>query len=343
MADPQDNNAGDRSRACSGKLLAAAPICFIASVVLIVTDILVNNNFVAYDASKEGVYTWLGTLLFWGSLALLVSGLLVRWKRPVKCATCRIGDLPGPKANPGTHDEHYQEPESTLNTDVVSIVQRALGADYERLHPKIREQYAISSKSEAAFVGKGVMEDVWHGRWYVVPFLHVGALRRILFPETGKDIPFKISNYAYQDRFGRETVTWKRSFDFPARQREFDEFFVFSESRGTPIIYAGTHQHLSVDLHFAVDDDGAIIVTTGSQRLFVGPLTIPFPRLLSGDGYVRESYNETLGRFEVDVSIANPYFGKILGYRGSFDLERIACTRQEIPAGTIPVRENHRE
>ena len=230
-----------------------------------------------------------------------------------------------------------------MSTDFVSIVHRALGPDYERLHPKIRDQYGISSESDAAYVGKGIMEEIWRGRWYIVPFLYVGSLRRILFPETGKDIPFEISDYAYQDGFGRETVTWKRSFFFPSRERKFDEFFVFSEKRGMPILYAGTHQHLSVDLHFKVDDDGSMIVTTGKQRLFVGPLTIPFPRFFSGDAYVRESYNEEKEHFEVDVSIANPFWGKILGYRGWFDLERISCARHEIPDGTIPVRENRRE
>lgn len=187
------------------------------------------------------------------------------------------------------------------------------------------------------------MSDVSHGQWYVVPFLYLGALRRILFPETGRDIPFEIRNYAYLDGYGRETVTWKRLFTFPRKQREFDEFFVFSESRKTPILYAGTHQHLSVDLQFAVDDDGALIVTTGRQRLFCGPLTIPFPRFFSGDACVRESFNDDLGQFEVDVSISNPVWGKILAYRGAFDLELISCTADEIPEGTIPVRENRRE
>lgn len=232
---------------------------------------------------------------------------------------------------------------ATLKSEFVSIVHRSLGVDFHRLHPKIREQYGISSRSNAAYVGSGTMSHVWHGRWYVVPFLYLGSMRRILFPETGRNIPFEIRNYAYLDRFGRETVTWKRLFVFPDKQREFDEYFVFSESRGTPILYAGTHQHLSVDLQFAVDDDGSMIVTTGSQRLFFGPFMIPFPRLLSGDAIVRESFNADLSQFEVEVSIVNRLWGRILGYRGSFRLELISCMRDEIPDGTIPVRENHRE
>lgn len=162
------------------------------------------------------------------------------------------------------------------------------------------------------------MDEVWRGRWYVVPFLYFGSFRRILFPETGFNIPFEIRNYAYLDNFGRETITWKRSFAFPSIRREFDEYFVFSESRGTPILYAGTHQHLSVDLEFVVDDDGSMIVTTGAQRLYVG--TIPFPRFFSGEVYVRESYNESKNRFEVEVSITNSFWGKFSGTEEIFNL-----------------------
>lgn len=230
-------------------------------------------------------------------------------------------------------------------TDIAteSIIRRALGTDFDRLHPKIREQYSITSHSNAAFVGTGTMDEVWHGRWYVLPFLYVGATRRILFPETGTNVPFEIRNYAYRDQHGRETVTWKRKFTFAKRQREFDEYFVYSESRGTPILYAGTHQHLAVDLNFSVDEHGSLIVTTGHQRLFLGPITIPFPRFFSGEAYVKESYNDELDQFEVDVEISNRFWGKILGYRGSFHLDKIPCQRHEIPAGVIPIRESRKE
>jgi hypothetical protein len=222
-------------------------------------------------------------------------------------------------------------------------VHRALGSDFERLHPRIQQQYGICSDDSAAYIGTGVMHEIWHGRWYVVPFLHVGSIRRILFPETGQHVPFQICNYAYADQFGRETVTWKRKFCFPKKTREFDEFFVYSELRKTPILYAGTHQHLSVDLKFTVDAEGALIVTTGAQRLFAGPFTIRWPRFFSGDAYVKESYNDELERFEVDVTIANRFWGKILGYRGFFDLERVDCTVDQIPEGIKPVRESNRE
>ena len=65
---------------------------------------------------------------------------------------------------------------------MTSIYERALGRDeFRRLHPKVRERFGLSSESGVA-VGVGVMEEIWHGAAYTLPFLHVGTLRRIMFP-----------------------------------------------------------------------------------------------------------------------------------------------------------------
>lgn len=51
----------------------------------------------------------------------------------------------------------------------------------------------------SASIGTGVMEEIWHGEAYTLPFLYLGSWRSIMFPETGRDIPFQIVNYAYVD------------------------------------------------------------------------------------------------------------------------------------------------
>ena len=80
-----------------------------------------------------------------------------------------------------------------------SIYERALGSDFEKLHPKIQQRFGFGSEDGVAAIGSGVMEEIWRGRIYTVPFLYLGAWRRIMFPETGRDIPFTIENYAYRD------------------------------------------------------------------------------------------------------------------------------------------------
>ena len=84
-----------------------------------------------------------------------------------------------------------------------SIYERALGATFARLHPEIQKRFGFASADRMAAIGVGVMEEVWHGPVYTLPFLYVGTWRRIMFPEAGRDIPFSIENYAYLDRHGR--------------------------------------------------------------------------------------------------------------------------------------------
>jgi hypothetical protein len=100
---------------------------------------------------------------------------------------------------------------------MTSIYRKALGAGFERLHPKVQWRFGFSSIDETCQIGAGVMDEVWRGPWWTLPFLLLGSSRRVLFPSRGTRVPFTISNYAYVDRFGRETVTWSRRFHFARR------------------------------------------------------------------------------------------------------------------------------
>ena len=66
---------------------------------------------------------------------------------------------------------------------MTSIYQRALGVDFTRLHPQIQRRFGFSSGDAVAAIGTGVMDELWHGPAYTLPFLYVGAWRRIMFPE----------------------------------------------------------------------------------------------------------------------------------------------------------------
>jgi hypothetical protein len=105
-------------------------------------------------------------------------------------------------------------------------------------------------------------------------------------------VPFNISNYAYMDSFGRETVTWARRFRMRRRLRAFDATMVYSKERGSVVDYLGTHQHLAVDIRCSVDDDGAMCFRSGGQRFYEGPVAFRFPLFLSGVANVREWWDE---------------------------------------------------
>ena len=223
-----------------------------------------------------------------------------------------------------------------------SIYQTALGSDFGRLHPKIQERFGFSSASGVACIGRGIMDEVWHGRLYTLPFLYVGSWRRIMFPEKGRKIPFSIKNYAYVDPLGRETVTWIR--EFQAKQpRRFDAYMIYSRNRERIVDYLGTHQHLAVDIDLSVDEKGGLRLRSGAQRFYERQVAFSFPLLFSGIADVCEWYDESLQKYRIEVNVHNRTWGPLFGYRGSFDVEWKNISSQEIPDDIKPSRLERRE
>jgi hypothetical protein len=223
-----------------------------------------------------------------------------------------------------------------------SIYQEVLGPDFERLHPQIQKRFGFNSADGVAAVGTGVMEELWHGCFYTLPFLWLGTWRRIMFPERGENVPFTIQNYAYRDRFGRETVTWIRTFQ-TRRPRRFDAYMIHSPSRGRIVDYLGTHQHLAVDIELSVDERGGLRLRSGEQRFYEGRLGFRFPLFFSGIAEVCEWYDDEIEKFCIEVRVTNRFWGPLFGYRGTFDVEWKSVPPEEIPADVKPRREERRE
>jgi hypothetical protein len=223
-----------------------------------------------------------------------------------------------------------------------SIYQRALGADFAHLHPRIQRRFGFSSSDAVASIGRGVMDEVWHGRPYTLPFLYVGTWRRIMFPEYGREVPFTIENYAYRDPLGRETVTWLRTFG--TRQvRRFDAYMIYSEQRRRIVDYLGSHQHLAVDIDLAVDERGGLHLRSGEQRFYEGRIGFRFPAFFSGVADVHEWFDERTQQFRIDVRVSNPRWGPLFGYRGRFEVEWRAVRSGEPLDGIAPQRVERRE
>jgi len=226
---------------------------------------------------------------------------------------------------------------------VTSIYQQVLGAEFDKLHPKIQRRFGFSSEDRVAAVGTGVMERIWHGPLYTLPFLCVGTWRRIMFPERSTDVPFTIQNYAYLDSFGRETVTWIRTFE-TRKTRRFDATMINSQQRGKIVDYLGTHQHLAVDLHLLVDrETKGLRLRSGEQRFYEGCLGFRFPMFFSGIAEVCEWYDDQTEKYRISMKVSNPIWGPLFGYQGSFDVEWKLVGADEDISDVKPLREERRE
>lgn len=224
---------------------------------------------------------------------------------------------------------------------MTSVFQCALGADFDRLHPQLRRRFGVDGDTDVGCVGTGVMERVWRGPAVTAPFLRLGTLRHILFPEAGIDVPFTIENYAYTDSYRRPTLTFVRTFQVAThRRRRFDATMVYSPRRGILVDYLGTHQHLAVDLHLDVDATGALTIRSGTQRFRGG---MPCPAALTGQARLREWYDDRTGRFGIEVRVTNPVVGPVFGYTGSFTVRYLGPEGAPVPAAVRPLRENPRD
>jgi len=223
-----------------------------------------------------------------------------------------------------------------------SIYEQILGSDFGRLHPEIQRRFGFSSKDNTAAIGTGTMEELWHGPAYTLPFLYLGSWRRIMFPESGRNIPFEIANYAYVDELGRETVTWLRTFH-TRRTRRFDAYMIHSEKRRCIVDYLGTHQHLAVDIDMKVDPNGGLRLRSGAQRFYEGPVGFSFPMLFSGIADVCEWYDDAQHCFRIEVVVSNRAWGRLFGYKGRFQVKWLTVGPKEIPKTAMPQRTEKRE
>lgn len=215
-----------------------------------------------------------------------------------------------------------------------SIYERELGDDFERLHPKIQRRFGVTSEDDVAAIGRGTMEYVRNGGLLVYPFLLVGSTHSTMFPEENTAVPFEIRNYAYEDAYGRETVTWIRTFEMP-RERHFDAAMIYSEERDCIVDYLGTRHHLAVDIDLSVSDEGGVRVRSGDQRLYAFGRGVAFPMPLSARADVHEWYDDDAGTFRIDVEVRNDVFGLVFEYAGSFDVEWVDC--ESVPESVRPV------
>jgi hypothetical protein len=151
-----------------------------------------------------------------------------------------------------------------------------------------------------------------------------------------------IENVPYADSFGRETVSFVRTFDLPGRARRFDAQMVLGPRGDRILDYLGTHQHLATDLHLHAEPDGSLLIRSGAHRFREGPVDVRVPELVGATAEVRESYDEQAGRFRIRVRVVNRYFGPLFGYEGSFTVSYTDVRARGVRPGLRPVREEAR-
>ena len=222
---------------------------------------------------------------------------------------------------------------------MTSIFERALGDDFGRLSPMLQKRFGVGLDAGYGCVGTGTMSSIRRGPWWVVPFLYIGKLRNILIPDVGQNVPFTIENFAYDDPFGRETVTFVREYQVGRKPSRFDATMILSNGR--ILDYLGTHQHLAVDLDLRVEDDGSLRLASNAQRFYEGRLiAFRFPMIFSGRAQLHERFDEEARVYRIRMEVHNRLFGFLFGYEGEFTCDFPPAT--DAPERLKPVRHERR-
>ncbi|ESP89421.1 DUF4166 domain-containing protein [Candidatus Halobonum tyrrellensis] len=204
---------------------------------------------------------------------------------------------------------------------VTGLFERALGDDWDDLHPAIRERYGLTAGDGRTAVGRGVMDRVDRNP-LALPALWLGTLDDFLFPEAGTHVPFTVAAEAFVDDAGREALFLRRRFDTDP-PREFVDTLRWNPERGCLADYFGHHGAVVADVHLGVEGD-ALALRVGDQWLRAGDRFLPLPGLLSARGTLRDRYDDDADEFRVEAEITTPILapvGPVFGYRGRFENE----------------------
>lgn len=211
----------------------------------------------------------------------------------------------------------------------MSVFRHALGDRFDDLHPTVQDRYGIRPGDDATRVAHGRMRRVDSGS-HVRPLLWLSAQLDLLFPETGRDVPFSVYTRAFEDAKGRPGLTISRAFDLGPGRR-FDATFRWDAEHGRLLDFLGRGGHFVSALDVDVLD-GGLQVTAGAQWLRTGDRYLRLPDALAASVEVLDRYDEVAERYAVDVTVTNPLAGHVFGYRGWFE-QRGADDEQSGTAG----------
>lgn len=200
----------------------------------------------------------------------------------------------------------------------MSIYKKVLGEEFTRLHPMLQKRYAFPDNEP--FYSTGTMRTIKIGAKLPYRFFLFGIKKKLLFPEHGTNIYFTILNTPKVGANGEEQIHWERTFYFGRKKRYFNALMSFDSKRNIIKDYLGEPSVLYSDLIFTVASDGSLKIESSKQRLILGKVEIPLPRLFKGIATVTEEFNEEKNVFEIAVDVRNPLIGPIFSYEGEFNV-----------------------
>lgn len=198
---------------------------------------------------------------------------------------------------------------------MTALFERALAEDWRDLHPALRERYGLEAAEGREAVGEGEMLRLARNL-LAYPVLWLGARDDFIFPEQGRDVPFRIQTEAFVDGAGNEALFLDRRFATEP-ERRFVDTLRWNPERDCITDFYGHHGVVASDLHLRAED-GDLRLSLGRQWLRFGGRYLPVPGLLGAGGRLVDGYDDDAERYHVEAAIGNPLLGDVFVYEGYF-------------------------
>lgn len=190
-----------------------------------------------------------------------------------------------------------------------SPYQRALGADFDRLAPQLRERLTPPD-DDAVGHSAGLVTAGSRSR-LLRPLFSVLAARRIAFAGFGTAVPVSVTTVPGPG----EGLSRGREFLFPGATSRLIEDTVH-EIDGSLHVFLGRSRAVETAFRATATDGGLTLVSTGSW-VHVGRFRLRIPALIAPRAVVSERWVDDALRVETHVSA--PLFGQVFAYAGSLE------------------------
>ncbi|WP_082232525.1 DUF4166 domain-containing protein [Halobacillus massiliensis] len=207
-----------------------------------------------------------------------------------------------------------------------SIFEKALGEKFSQLHPELQRKFGVTSDQNLMLLGQGRMSEIRGTTWPLRPFLNIGAHDHLIFAERGREVPFTMENYAYQDEHGNETISYVRRFFFPYTIRGFDAAMYYDKNEQAIVNELGKSGRLYTKLDVDVSKEGGLLIH--SKDIHIKGSSLKFQNITTS---LYEHYNEDEQAHHVHVHVDHPLFGTLLMYEGLIYTEVLPITATHIP------------
>lgn len=201
-------------------------------------------------------------------------------------------------------------------SNISSPYERALGADFDRLAPQLRER--LTPPDDDAVGHSAGLVTVGSRSRLLRPLFAALAARRIAFAGFGTAVPVSVTTVPGPGEGlsrGREFLFPSPAAGDPGTTSRLIEDTVH-EIDGTLHVFLGRSRALETAFRATITDGGLTLVSTGSW-VHAGRLRLRIPSLIAPRAVVSERWVDDALRVETHVTA--PFFGQVFEYAGSLE------------------------